>query len=902
MKHLRYYLAAILLALLVFLPNIAFFYTEYLWYQDVGALQIYLARYGWGLVLFLIGFGLSFLILYLSLKPVIKEPEIAAAIPFTRAEKFLYTLRQVLKKYYRLFGLGLAFLISLVMGLRFAARWETLLLFLKGSPSGVSVPVYDVDLSFFLFKLPAYLFLISWLKLVIVAAIFIVLAIYFVRSLTYTWNTFVQVFYWYRRHLFSLFGLYFLVEAASIYLQVFTLAYSRRGVVHGPGYVDVNYAIPFYRVASIACLLLSLLLVLTAFKKLRVRTAAFTFAAFLVFYIAGSQLVPAAIQNYVVIPNEFKLEAPYLKNQITMTRFAYDLERFNEKSVNYPEKINPEELTLENPAIANVRLWDNRPLFEVFNQLQSIRSYYIFNDIDIDRYLIDGKKTQVAISVRELDVASLAERARTWVNLHLKYTHGYGAVVCSVRESTGEGLPVFYLKDIPPQTDSPVFELRQPQIYFGEKTDNYIIVKTEEKEFGYPSGDKNIYERWEGTGGIKLDSYLKKLAFSVRFGALKIMLAREINDESVILFDRNIKTRVRKIAPFLQFDADPYPVIANGKIYWIIDGYTISSLVPYAEPYGEKFNYIRNPIKAVVDAYTGEVKLYVFDPSDPIISAYRKIFPEIFSDQEEMPSALKMHVRYPVDLFAVQAEMLANYHMRDVQVFYNREDRWAVAEEIYENEKLPVEPYYVLMPFEINKSPSQTEFILILPFTPYGKNNLIAWIYVSSDGGHYGKGGIYKFPKGRLVYGPLQVEARINQNPEISKELTLWSQAGSRVIRGNLLVIPLNTGVFYVEPLYLKSEQGSIPELKRVIVADLEKIVMEENLGKAISVLTGRVPLEEGKENQPSMGDLEEIRQLFIQMEEALKKGSLKEFGEIYERLKVLIGLDSGTSTSTAAR
>jgi len=902
--HIRYYLAAILLILLIFLPNIAFFYTEYLWYQDVGALQVYLARYGWGLVLFLLGFGLSFLILYLSLSPVLREPDIATAIPFTRAEKFLYALRQVLKKYYRLFGLSLALLISFIAGLKFAAQWETLLLYLKGPVSGFSVPVYNLDLSFFLFRLPAYLFLTSWLKLVILSAILVVLAIYFVRSLTYTWSTFVQVFYWYRRHLFSLFGLYFLAEAASIYLKTFMVAYSQRGVVYGPGYVDVNYLIPLYRIAALVCLMLSLLLFLAAFKKLKVRKAAFAFAGFLVFYFAGSQILPAAIQNYVVIPNELRLEAPYLKNQIKMTRFAYDLDRFIEKPVNYPERIDPEELTLENPAIANARLWDNRPLYEVFNQLQSIRTYYTFNDIDIDRYVIDGKKTQVAISVRELDVSNLSERAKTWVNLHLKYTHGYGAVVCSVRESTPEGLPVFYLKDIPPQPDNPVFELRQPQIYFGEKTDSYIIVRTKEKEFGYPSGDKNIYERWKGTGGIKLDSYLKKLAFSIRFGTFKILLAREIKDSSVVLYDRNIIKRVKKIAPFLQLDDDPYPVIANGKIYWIIDGYTLSNRVPYSEPYGGgKFNYIRNPVKAVVDAYTGEVKLYVFDPSDPVISAYRKIFPEIFSDREEMPAALRMHVRYPVDLFAVQAEMLTNYHMRDVQVFYNREDRWSVAEELYENEKLPVEPYYVLMPFEIDGSFSGTEFILILPFTPYGKNNLIAWVYVSSDGDHYGKGGIYKFPKGRLIYGPLQVEARINQNPEISKELTLWSQAGSRVIRGNLLVIPLNTGVLYVEPLYLKSEQGSIPELKRVIVADLEKVVMQEDLEKAISVLAGKFPLEEEDgEAQPLKVNLEEIRRFFNRMEEALKKGNLKEFGELYEQLKQLIGVDSGNSTSAATR
>jgi uncharacterized membrane protein (UPF0182 family) len=900
MTRFRYFLIAALIILLIFLPNIAFFYTEYLWYQDVGALEIYLARYGWSFLLFCVGFTVSFLILYFSLKPVIGEPEIATAIPFTRAEKFLYLLRQTLKKYYRLFGLGLSLFISLIMGFEFAAQWEKFLLYLNSTASRIQVPVFKTDLSFFLFKLPLYLFLASWIRILSGASIFVVLVIYFVRSLTYTWNTFVQVFYWYRRHLFSLLGLYLGAEALNIYLKSFTVAYSQRGVVYGPGYVDVVYVIPFYKLAALAAVLLSLVMFFTAFRQLKIRTASYAVVVFLVIYFVGSKLVPGVIQSYFVAPNELKLEAPYIRNQIKMTRFAYDLDRFKERAVDYPERIDPNELNLINPAVANIRLWDNRPLYEVFNQLQSIRSYYVFNDVDIDRYDIAGEKTQVALSVREFEADNLAERAKTWVNLHLKYTHGYGAVVCSVRATTSEGLPVFYLKDIPPRAIDSVFELKYPQIYFGEKTNNYVIVKTREKEFGYPSGDKNVYESWQGSGGIKLDSYLKKLAFSIRFGALKILLTGEIKDESVILFDRNIVKRVKKIAPFLYFDNDPYPVIANGKIYWIIDAYTISDRVPFSEPYANQLNYIRNPVKAVVDAYTGEVRLYIFDASDPIIKTYRKIFPTIFATKKELPDFLKDHVRYPSDLFSIQAAMLTTYHMRDVQVFYNREDRWAIAEELYENEKLPVEPYYVMMPFEINSSTSVPEFILILPFTPYGKNNLIAWVYISSDGEHYGKGGVYKFPKGRLVYGPLQIEARINQDPGISRELTLWGQAGSSVIRGNLLVIPLSTGVIYVEPLYLKAEQGSIPELKRVIAADQEKVVMQENLGKAIAFLAGREAYEEQKPPLPQGKDLTEIRKLLLQMDEALRKGNFKEFGEIYERLKKLVGFNSSNATQGA--
>jgi uncharacterized membrane protein (UPF0182 family) len=412
MTRFRYFLIAALIILLIFLPNIAFFYTEYLWYQDVGALEIYLARYGWSFLLLCVGFTVSFLILYFSLKPVIGEPEIATAIPFTRAEKFLYLLRQTLKKYYCLFGLGLSLFISLIMGFEFAAQWEKFLLYLNSTASRIQVPVFKTDLSFFLFKLPLYLFLASWIRILLGASIFVVLVIYFVRSLTYTWNTFVQVFYWYRRHLFSLLGLYLAAEALNIYLKSFAVAYSQRGVVYGPGYVDAVYVIPFYKLAALAAVLLSLVMFFTAFRQLKIRTAFYAVVVFLVIYFVGSKLVPGVIQSYFVAPNELKLEAPYIRNQIKMTRFAYDLDRFKERAVDYPERIDPNELNLINPAVANIRLWDNRPLYEVFNQLQSIRSYYVFNDVDIDRYDIAGEKTQVALSVREFEADNLAESAK----------------------------------------------------------------------------------------------------------------------------------------------------------------------------------------------------------------------------------------------------------------------------------------------------------------------------------------------------------------------------------------------------------------------------------------------------------------------------------------------------------
>ncbi|MCX7832272.1 MAG: UPF0182 family protein [Actinobacteria bacterium] len=902
MKNLRLILLIFLIALVVALPNLAYLYTEYLWYLDLGYDKVFLYKTFASVVLFLISLILSLSVIYIAILPVIRETSINVAIPLTRIEKFLYIVRANLKKYYKPVSIVLAVFVATVFSIQISSRWEQLLLFFNSVPYGKKVPVYGLDVSFFLFKLPIYQFFLTWLKSLLLGSLLIVLAVYFLKSLTYTWNTFVQVFYWYRKHVFLLLGTYFVLEGVSIYLKIFSLAYSKQGVVFGPGFVDVKYLIPFFKIASVACVLLGLAIYATAFRLLRVKFTGYLVLFSLIAYFLGTTAVPAFLHAYIVSPNELKMERPYIKNNIVMTREAYDLDMFKEKSIEFPKELKTDEISMKNPALSNARLWDTQPLFEVFNQVQSIRSYYVFTDIDIDRYLIDGKKTQVAISVRELDTTNLSERARTWINLHLKYTHGYGAVVSSVNRATEEGLPVFYLKDLPPKSTDDVFELKRPQVYFGEKTENYIIVNTAEEEFGYPSGDKNVYERWQGEGGIKLDSYLKKLAFALRFGALKIMLTREIKDDSVLLFDRNINVRLKKIAPFFVFDSDPYPVIANGQIYWICDGYSVSDKFPYSEPYSRDFNYLRNSVKAVVDAYSGRVTLYVFDEKDPIIRAYAKIFPGMFRPLKDMPEGLRSHVRYPVDLFSVQAAMLSNYHMVDVQVFYNKEDRWAISEEVYEDTRIPVEPYYVMMPSDLNEDGKEPEFVLILPMTPFGKNNLVSWIFVSSDGENYGKGGIYKFSKGTLVYGPLQVEARINQDPEISKELTLWSQAGSKVIRGNLLVIPLRSGVVYIEPLYLKSEQGSIPELKRVIAADLERVVMAESLEKALYELVGGpAPAEKAEESDkktPASFKVE-VLNLIREMDEKLKKGDLKGFAEVYQKLKETLGLNNGESTGT---
>ncbi len=888
---IRVTLIILLLALLVFLPAVSTLYTDILWFQDIGYLSVFLTRFYYKLALFLIGLFVSAAVIVAGFYPLIRDRENLTAIPITRAEKILFLIRNSIRKYYRIFYIVLAAVLSISFAYGLSLNWEQAALYYNSVSSGINVPVYNNDASFFLFKLPFYAIIADWAKSIILTVTALVVFGYFFKSLTYTWNALIQLFYWYRLHVFILASSFFAVESVDLYLKSFERAYSRMGAVTGPGFVDAFYLIPFYRISAVVSLVLFFMLLLTAFRAVRVKPAALVTLSCIVLYLIGAGVIPYLIQYFYVTPDEYNKEKTFISNHIEMTRAAYDLSRFSSYEFVPEESTTPIMHLSKSSIFKNLRLWDSSPLLETYNQLQAIRTYYVFNDIDIDRYTLSGETQQVAIAVRELDKNQIAQRARTWVNLHLKYTHGYGVVVSPVGSFSEEGLPQFYLKNIPVEAVYSELVLKQPQIYFGEKTDDYVIVGTREDEFGYPSGEKNVYERYRGSSGVELDSRLKKLAFSFRFGTPKIAITDAITPKSKILYYRNIYERTRKIAPFLILDTDAYPVLTDGKIYWIIDAYTASGWFPYSEKYGKGgFNYLRNSVKVVIDAYSGSTDFYIVDSDDPIIRSYKKLFKGLFKDVSQMPLNIKSHLRYPVDLFYVQAEMLATYHMSDPQVFYNREDRWAVAEEIYDANRQEVKPYYVMLPFNLNDADYRdNEFILMLPMTPYGKNNLVAWLFVSSDGSNYGRGGVYRFPKGRLVFGPMQIESRVDQDPLISQQITLWSQAGSRVIRGNLLTIPVLGKVFYVEPLYLKSEQSSIPELKRVIVADEKKVVMAESIEKALALLSGDEIEEKDSESdgvRPDAEEFAELRSVLKQMDEALKSGDLKGFAEAYDKLR----------------
>jgi uncharacterized membrane protein (UPF0182 family) len=555
---------------------------------------------------------------------------------------------------------------------------------------------------------------------------------------------------------------------------------------------------------------------------------------------------PGLIQRYQVSPNEIVKEKPYIDFNIRYTRLAYGLDNIEEREFPAEETLTLQDLRKNEATLKNIRLWDTQPLLATYSQLQEIRTYYKFTDIDIDRYLINGEYRQVTLSPRELSAKDLP--SRIWINERLTYTHGYGAVVSPVNRVTREGLPEFWVKDIPPAASTDL-RISRPQLYFSELATDYVFVKTQAKEFDYPAGDQNVYTTYEGQGGIPLGSFWRKTLFAARLGDLKLLLSNDLTPGSRVLLYRNIRERVQRIAPFFRYDDDPYMVISTaGRIVWLLDGYTVSDRFPYSAPTRGLGNYVRNAVKVTVDAYDGTVHFYVADPADPLIRTTARIFPGLLQPLDAMPADLRAHIRYPEGLFRVQAGMYAVYHMRDTQVFYNKEDLWSIPVRHGAGPDRPMEPYYLIL--RLPGEPKE-EFVLLIPFNPSKKDNLSAWLAARSDPPHYGKLVVYNFPKQKLIYGPRQIEARIDQDSFISQQLSLWNQRGSQVIRGNLLVIPIERSLVYVEPLYIAAEKGQLPELKRVIVGFGDRIAMAETLEDAMARVFGGPAASAGAEAAP---------------------------------------------------
>lgn len=780
------------------------------------------------------------------------------------------------------------------------SHWMEYLLARRAFPLGQTDPLFGIDLGFYLFRLPFYWFLYHLALLTLICCLLSAIFLYLVEGGIWVSGRGPSVPSGVKAHLMALGGLVFLVIAYRVRLGMYDLLYSPRGLISGAGYTDVNATLPILRVMLFLSLLVAVAFLAGAFLG-RLRPAVVGIIVLITAWVLGGAIYPEIIQRFVVAPNEIDKEHPYIARAIEFTRKAYALDRFEEREFSAVQDLTLNDIRANDATMRNVRLWDHKPLLTTFAQLQEIRTYYDFARVDNDRYWINGRYRQVSLSPRELASSSLP--SRNWINEHLTYTHGYGLCLGPVNEFSREGLPELFIKDIPPVSTISL-RITRPEIYYGELANDYCFVHTAAQEFDYPAGDQNVYTSYQGKGGIPVESFLRRVLFALKFGELKILLSSDIQPASRLMIYRRILDRARRLTPFITYDHDPYMVIAeDGSLFWMLDGYTTSDQYPYSEPTPELGNYIRNSVKATINAYTGEVHFYISDETDPIIQAYSRLFPGVFQPLAAMPKDLRAHIRYPEEFFSVQASKYALYHMTDPHVFYNREDLWRVAQSATAGAAVPMSPYYTIM--KLAEVGTKEEFILMVPFTPARKDNMIAWMAARCDDPNYGKVLVFTFPKQKLVYGPQQLESRIDQDPNISQQLTLWGQGGSTVIRGTLLVIPVLNSVLYVEPLYLAAQAGGgLPQLKRVIVSYGEQVVMEETLDAALSrIFSGVVSTSEPKPASPTvlpsqapgqspavlgaetLALIREANQHFDRAQQLLRQGDWAGYGEETRRL-----------------
>ena len=916
-------------------------YPDWLWFENLGFSPVF-----WTMLLSKFGFGLMIWLLLI----LIICTNLYAANRFNPGGGSGESVKAV-DDYVSQLGLSgrtlTSLLIAFILILSFfiaskgSYQWDILLRYLYQQPFGSTDPIFNRDIGFYLFSLPFYIFVQNGLLVLFILAGLITMGWYLKNGAIQIEGEFSQtagvpsslpkitIAPKARQHLIFLGGIIVLVLAWGYHLKMYGLLYSTQGPAFGASYTDAHIKVLAYRVLIFVSLGFALVLFLNSFKfrtKLILLTAGIWIGAVLVF----GALLPVLVQKIVVKPNELAKESPYIAYNIDYTREAYNLNKIKEVKFEVNDKLSAQDLKKHDVTIQNIRIWDERPLLQTYRQIQSIRLYYDFHDVDVDRYRINNQYRQVMLAARELAINKLPPQANTWVNRHLIYTHGYGLAVSPVNEVTSEGLPRLFIKDLPPSFESDL-KIVRPEIYYGEKTDAYVFVKTKAKEFDYPKGDKNVYATYQGKGGIHIKSFFRRLLYAIEFFDPQILFTTYLSPEGKILYNRRIGRRTASIAPFLDYDGDPYLVVSGGKLYWIQDAYTTSDMYPYSRrSYGrfknKRLNYIRNSVKVTIDAYNGDVVFYIIDKKDPIAKTYSSIFPDLFKPFNKMPADLKKHIRYPKDLFKIQVDTYTKYHMEDSQVFYNQEDLWQIPDELYGDSRQEMEPYYIII-----KLPEEEkeEFFLMIPFTPSKKDNMIGWLAARSDLPNYGNLLVYKLPKEKLVYGPMQIEARVDQQTEISRELSLWGQRGSRVIRGNLLVIPVADTFIYVEPVYLEAIQekrelspagapqpgsseksqrrgepvrppqdtraASLPELKRVIVAFSNRIIMEENLDKALTKILGLKisPKQLASPSSPQTQGISNIGVLALEhynkAKDYLRQGNWAEYGRELENLEKLL-------------
>ena len=878
-----------LLGLFVLVGNpFVAYYTDFLWYQDLGFTRVFLIKFWVQAGLFLLFGGLSGGLFYLNGYLVHRIAARTGAFSEFLDPRF----RHWLGAKFRLLLKVLSLVLGVLSGLAAAPFWEDALLFWNATPFGQKDPLLALDIGFYVFRLPFLRYLTNWaFGLWVLCAgfgVFLFLALGHIQS--HSRGRRLSLTQPFRRYLALMLVLFFLRLAFDLWLDRADLLFDESGVVFGAGFTEAKVILPALTALaalSVVAAGLSALFVMRPRKEILFGLV----GLYAILYFVGLKFLPGVVHRYVVQPNELEKEKKYLAYEIEATRAAFGLSKVNEQEFKFGPPLTWEVLERNEDTIKNIRLWDHEPLLETYSQIQEIRTYYKFVSVDNDRYLLNRELRQVMLSARELSYEDLP--SRSWINEHLVYTHGYGLTLGVVNEVTAEGLPKLLIKDIPPVSECDI-EVTRPEIYFGELANEYVIVRTRVREFDYPAGEENVYTTYAGKTGVGVGSLWRRLLFSLRFGSSKIFLSRDITSQSKILYYRSVSERVRKAAPFLHFDTDPYLVIsAEGRLFWLVDAYTISDRYPYSRRVKGLGNYIRNSVLAVVDAYHGEISFYLKDPHDPIIKTYQKIFPGMFQPLEELREDIRKHIRYPHRLFFLQAKLFGAYHMRDPRVFYNQEDLWEIPRSL-KSDRRYMKPYHTIMKLPGEK---KAEFILMIPFNPARKHNLAAWMCVRCDPEHYGEMLVYRFPKQKLVYGPQQIESRINQDPEISRQLSLWDQRGSRVILGTLLIIPIEGNLLYVQPLYLKAESGQIPELKRVIVAYENEIRMGRTLEEALEAIFGPKTREKKPQvskptpEKASLPGLEPLRELYRKAQEALRKGDLEEFGRLWHRIGKSLGL-----------
>ena len=891
-QAIRVLLVLLVLVLIVF-PTMMRLAADLFWFQEIGYQRVFMTELVTKALLFVLVAVLAYAVLAVNIRVARRGGSplnvYAGQVP--------ESLMDLIERLPRL-TTPAALVFAALAGISASAAWMTVLQFLHGAPFGATDPVFNHDIGYYTFVLPALGMLLGLLTTLTVLAVLLAGFVYLVRGeirLPSPASPKLTLSPRAGAHLGILVIVFLVLAAARIWVvHIPELLYSNTGPFTGASYADLNAQRPGLHVAAISALLGAAFIAWGIVRRRVLPALPLALIAYFVVGFLGRSVYPAIIQRLVVAPTELARERPYIANHITATRVAWDIDSVVTRDLSGDVELSLADIRANGPTIENVRLWDREPLLQTFGQLQEIRTYYDFVSVDDDRYVIDGRYRQVLLSARELNTASLP--TRSFINDHLTFTHGMGITLAPVNQVTTEGLPVLFVKDLPPASTG-TLNVKRPQIYYGELTNEYAIVGTRLQEFDYPSGEENITAAYQGRGGVPL-TFWRRTTLAWHFASLKMLLSGDISSSSRILYRRNVVDRVRLALPFLRLDGDPYLVLNDaGELIWIIDAYTSTTRYPYAARLADGTTYMRNSVKVTVDAYHGTVTAYVADPADPLIQTQMRIFPGIMQPLENMPADLRRHLRYPEDLYRAQAALYTTYHMVEPEAFYHREDQWQIPVVDQGGDRNPFMRHIVMrLPDE-----QTAEYIFMTPFTPRQKDNLAAWMVARSDGEHYGKLLVYRFPKQSLVFGPRQIVNRINQDTEIARQITLWDQRGSEVIRGELLVIPIEKSLIYVQPLYLRAEGGQIPELKRVVVAHQNQVVMAETLESGLALMFGgiaaRPAAAEAAPQEPAAGTatgvsatlLRQVQDAYDRAIAAQRAGNWAQYGEEMNRLGDLL-------------